>query len=586
MEFIFNTYAFSLIFFGSITLLLSFYMLRNEKGAVRWVGFTMLSNSIWAITYGFELASVNIDQMKFFLSIEYLGIVSLPITWCMFCMELVDRENWYRNMNNKLLVMFVPLLTLILVWTNDYHHIYYQQLSIDRSGDFPMLKIVPAFFYYVFTFFFYILLVIGSYLLILKFRASDAAYRKQNYIILIAAFVPWVANICYKAGFKPLTHLDLTPFAFLLSTLLLFVWIYNLKMFDVLPIARKKILDLMQDGFVVLDQQKRIIDFNSAFADYTGITSYKLTGKKLEEIFPDQPVLINLVEQHYSGKHQLFINRGATLCEIEADIRILDEDRPGQSATVIKLQDVTELRKETIKSQQQAEELKRLNALKDRIFSIMAHDLRGPLLNLSEVIKMVDDNTISLDEFKMLSPTLNKDIAYTSDLLENILHWSRSQLSGYGINREEFDLKTLINSEVSYHLPAAKLKKITVIQDVPAGMMGFADTLMMQIVLRNLITNAIKFCKQDCTVEIFLCGESEDYLEICVKDDGIGMSAEMVARLFSGENVSSRGTLNEKGTGLGLMVCREFMERNDGIINLESKPGEGTKFILSIPKNK
>jgi len=583
MEFFFNTYAFSLIFFGSITLLLSFYILKNERGAVRWVGLVMLSNSIWSVAYGFELASSNADQMKFFVNIEYLGITTLPVIWFLYCMELVEKDQWFKKTSNKLLISVIPVLTLLLVWTNDFHHIHYEQISIDRSGDFPMLALVPGPSFRIFTLFFYCLLLIGSYLLIVKFRKSDAAYRKQNYIVMIAAFIPWAANISYMAGLRPLTHLDLTPYAFLLSSILLFIWIYNMKLFDILPVARKKILDLMQDGFVVLDQQKRIIDYNAAFIYYTGIKTQKIAGKKLEEVLKDQPLLLALVSQHYSGKHPLFINTVTGTTEMEADVRILEEHRPDHSAMIIKLQDITELRKEAVKSQQQTEELKTLNALKDRIFSIMAHDLRGPLLNLSEVLKMVNDNTISIEEFKMLSPTLNKDIAYTADLLENILHWSRSQLNGYGINIEVFDLKKLINDEVTYHLPSANSKKITVIQDIPDDTTAYADMLMMQIVLRNLITNAIKFCKETCLIEIFIQEGTEDFVSICLRDNGVGMSAETAERLFRGENISSRGTQNEKGTGLGLMVCRDFMERNGGTIAMESKLGLGTSFCLNIP---
>ena len=178
MEFFFNTYAFSLIFFGSITLLLSFYILKNERGAVRWVGLVMLSNSIWSVAYGFELASSNADQMKFFVNIEYLGITTLPVIWFLYCMELVEKDQWFKKTSNKLLISIIPILTLLLVWTNDFHHIHYEQISIDRSGDFPMLALVPGPSFRIFTLFFYCLLLIGSYLLIVKFRKSDAAYRK------------------------------------------------------------------------------------------------------------------------------------------------------------------------------------------------------------------------------------------------------------------------------------------------------------------------------------------------------------------------------------------------------------------------
>lgn len=587
MEFIFNNYALTLLFLGGIELVLSFYILLNEKSVVRWVGFMMLANSIWSMAYGAELASINLMQMKICVDIEYIGITWLPVAWFIFCLELAEKEKWYQKLSNKLLITVIPVLTLLLAWTNDFHHLHYKELSVDYTGDFPMLSIVPAIGFKIFTVFFYLLFVIGSYLLIVKYKNSDSTYRKQNYLIIIAAFIPFLANFCYMIGLRPLIHLDPTPFAFLLTTILVFIGIYRFKLFDILPVARKKILELMEDGFIVMDNHKRIIDYNPAFKKYNGnVSSNKITGKRIDEIFPDQAILIELINQGYTGKHLLFINTRTGLCEIEADIRIIHANPSEQIATIIKLQDVTEIRKEALKSKQQTEELKTLNALKDRIFSIMAHDLRGPLLNISEVLKMIANNTIDLNEFKMLSPTLTKDIAYTTDLLENILHWSRSQLNGYGINRELLDLKQLITSEVNYHLPAATLKKINVFQAIPDNTMIYADVLMMQIVIRNLITNAIKFCKEGCWINIYWLEKTKDYVDICIEDNGVGISEEVIKRLFSGENISSRGTQNEKGTGLGLMVCRDFMERNEGSITIKSVLNQGTQFYLSIPSSK
>ncbi|HEY0174765.1 MAG TPA: histidine kinase N-terminal 7TM domain-containing protein, partial [Pedobacter sp.] len=172
MIFDFNVYAVTLILFGSIILFLSAYVLNNESGAVRWVGLLMLSNSIWSIAYGLELASSTLEQMKCMINIEYLGIASLPFNWFLFCLGLAGKGKWLQKTSNKILITIVPVITLLLLWTNDFHHLHYAQLSVDRSGNFPMLKITPGISYYLFTLYFYILLGIGNYLLIKKFSRS------------------------------------------------------------------------------------------------------------------------------------------------------------------------------------------------------------------------------------------------------------------------------------------------------------------------------------------------------------------------------------------------------------------------------
>ena len=585
MAFDFNIYALTLVFFGSITLLLSLYILSNETGAVRWVGLLMLSNSVWSITYGLELASTDLLQMKLLVNVEYLGIASLPFNWFLFCLVLAGRGKWLQKTSNKILITIVPLSTLLLLWTNSFHHLYYRSIGIDTSGSFPMLEIVPGIGYYLFTLYFYILLAIGNYVLIKKFSKSDIVYRKQNRVVLIGALIPWLANLSYMAGLRPINHLDITPYAFLIATIMIFVAIYRFELFDTLPIAREKVLELMRDGFVVLDHQNRIIDYNSAFKNYTPAgQSGEIIGKDFSEILPAQPELNLFLKKHTPGKTELLVRTADGIYDLEVDVTFLNENKLNRNATIIKFQDLTSLRQEALKSQQQARELQKLNQLKDRIFSIMAHDLRGPLLNVTEVLRMISDDTITTEEFKFLSPKLSKDISYTTDLLENILHWSRSQLKGYSINRDFCDLKALVSSEINYHMKSASDKNITISHSLDDELTAFADLLMMQMVVRNLLGNAIKFCHPECRIEISAAYCEKNYICIRIQDNGVGIAEENIQRIFKGENVSSMGTKNEKGTGIGLMVCWDFMERNGGYITMESQLGKGTTFNLKIPR--
>jgi signal transduction histidine kinase len=583
MNFIFNSYATTLIFWGTATLLLSYYVYRREGVAVRWFGLMMCSNAIWSLGYGMELASSSLAQMKFFINIEYLGISSLPLSWFLFCLELSGKNSWLRTRLNMWLLVALPVITTLLVWTNGYHHLYYKALSVSLEPPFPMLVINPGLFYIIFTIYFYVLLAIGSYLLIMKFKQEDKIYKKQNYSIVIAVLFPWTANVIYRLGLSPIGSLDITPFAFIITILLISVGIYRFKLFDILPVAREKVLELMQDGFMVLDWQHRVIDYNFAFKKYVGNPgNKKIIGVSVESLFPNQSLLIDYINHHKSGKIELMVSNQIGTFDLEADVSYLNHQSLRSEATIIKLQDLTNLRQEALKSKVQAMELQRLNHLKDRIFSIIAHDLRGPLVNLSEILKMFSNGVISIEEFKELSPKLNTDIIYTTDLLENILHWSRSQLKGFGVNKEYFDLRNLIINEINYHKPSASTKKIEIVHDVFPGQMVYADLLMIQIVVRNILNNAIKFCKEGCEIHFFASYINE-YMVLRIKDNGTGMPSEVVNKIFKGDHITTRGTSNEKGTGLGLMVCKEFMHKNDGDIKVDSTDGVGTMFTISIP---
>jgi signal transduction histidine kinase len=584
MDFTFNVYALILLFCGKITLFLSYYVYKREAGAVRLFGIMMFTNAIWSIAYGFELASNSLAQIKFFINIEYIGITTLPLSWFLFCLHLSGKEKWYKRRVNFNILGVITLITMITVWTNDWHHFYYKSLSIDDSGYFPMARIEPGIGYRLFTGYFYLLLAIGNYLLFAKFKSADAIYRRQNYLIIFASMIPWFANIIYLAGIRPLGNLDITPFAFIATVVLVAIAIYRFKLFDVVPVAREKVMDLMQDGFVILDNKKRVIDYNLSFKRYLATSKKnRIIGTTLQELLPEHEAFHQYIENHKAGNLELRISNELGVFDLEVDVRYLDENQPNSDATIIKMQDLTQFKKDALKSIEQTEELKRLNQLKDRIFSIIAHDLRAPLVNLSEVLKMISEGLISAEEFKMLTPTLSKDIIYTTDLLENILHWSRSQLKGNRINKEYFDLKVLVVNEVSYHMPSARAKNITIVQDVFPGAMIYADMLMIQIVVRNILNNAIKFCYDNCEINLFAVYTEAHFIKLCIEDNGKGMEPLVLEKLFSGENHSTRGTMNEKGTGLGMVVCKEFMERNHGKIFVSSESGKGTGFCLFLP---
>ncbi len=583
MNFTFNSYAITLIFCGIITLFFSYHLFKKKGEAVRLFGFMMVSNSIWSIAYGFELASTNINLMYFFIKIEYLGITTLPISWLLFCLNLSGKESWYKKRFRLYCLLLVPFITVAMVWTNSYHHLHYRSVSLDQTTPFPLLKLEPGIWYRFYMVYFYVLLGVGSFL-ILKTVKTESIYKRQNYAIFFAALIPWLVNFAYILGFRPIANLDLTPFAFIIATILIAIAIYRFKLFDILPIAREKVLDLIQDGYLVLDGKNRVIDYNLSFKKYLpDVLRNKIIGTHITSLFPQQTDFLDFLKNHNSGKIEMKVQIQETSFDLEADIMYLNQHQLNNEATIIKLQDLTATKEEALKSKLQTEELKKLNQLKDKIFSIIAHDLRGPLVNLSEILKMIDTGMITPDEFKALSPKLSRDILYTTDLLENILHWSRSQLKGYGINKVHFELRNMITNEVNYHLPSATIKHITILQDIFPGQIVYGDMLMIQIVVRNILNNSIKFCNEGCEITINAVFKANHQMMICIKDNGMGMSAEALKMLNTGTSVSTRGTNDEKGTGLGLVICRDFMERNNGTMEVCSEPGLGTTFILYLP---
>lgn len=235
---------------------------------------------------------------------------------------------------------------------------------------------------------------------------------------------------------------------------------------------------------------------------------------------------------------------------------------------------------------QQNSELQELNATKDKFFSIISHDLKGPLNSLTGFSGMLIKHTdaLSKEEIQMLAKDFDKSLKNLLSLLENLLEWSRSQTGMLDVKPTPLQVKSLINSNVDLLHKMAENKNIQIQTEVPGTLWAYAGENQMNTVLRNLISNALKFTQAGGQVTV-KARESKDVLEIAVADNGVGISREGLQKLFKIEHKhSSQGTANEKGTGLGLMLCKEFIEQSGGTLTVESQEGKGSTFRFTVPK--
>ena len=232
-----------------------------------------------------------------------------------------------------------------------------------------------------------------------------------------------------------------------------------------------------------------------------------------------------------------------------------------------------------------AVELGELNATKDKLFSIIAHDLRNPfnaIITLSDFIEEHIRKGENDEALHMLG-LLQKSSQSTYNLLQNLLEWSMLKREAMQCNPAELELLPLVEDEVTTFRNMAQQKDIVIEINVPAGLMVQADGNMLKTVLRNLCGNALKYTHPGGKISISACREGSA-VTIAVQDSGIGMTPEEIEKLFLLHSGSSKpGTRQEKGSGLGLMLCSEFIHLHNGTIRVESTPGKGSTFIVSIP---
>ena len=239
--------------------------------------------------------------------------------------------------------------------------------------------------------------------------------------------------------------------------------------------------------------------------------------------------------------------------------------------------------KDTIRKQ--AQRLEELNAAKDKLFSIVAHDVRGPLGNLKFMIQLMELKGINFgsNDFYHNLERIKSSTDEILNLLENLLYWSRSQVGTLKCVPEEFELDDIIRENVSLLQPNAEAKKISLINEADKGLKLWADRNMVRTIIRNLVSNAIKFTHEEGTVVLAAQVKSE-MVEISIKDNGVGISKDKVSLIFSDSGYfTSYGTHREKGSGLGLPLCRSFIQMNKGKFYGDSEVGKGTTFYFTIP---
>ncbi len=246
-----------------------------------------------------------------------------------------------------------------------------------------------------------------------------------------------------------------------------------------------------------------------------------------------------------------------------------------------------EIEKQKEDIQLQATQLKELSRFKDKTFSVLSHDLRSPLGLLTSTLMLLDNNVLTPDEFNMVMEELNNQLNSVNILLDNLLNWSKSYFQGKMSAKPEL---VAINNIVAQNIHLlhyiAASKNIMLVNNIGDSITAFCDPGQIDIVTRNLISNALKFTKENGTITIS-ANHNGNEVQLTVADNGVGMAQEQLARIFTNTSVDSTyGTAGEKGIGLGLALCREFIKANNGNISAKSQLNKGTVITVTLPLNR
>ena len=354
-------------------------------------------------------------------------------------------------------------------------------------------------------------------------------------------------------------------------------------------------LDSVTEGILVIDDQNIRILINKRFIDLFNVPQHVLDDKEDSRLLQYITSLTKdpasfLEKIYYLNSHtneksydEIEFKNGLILDRYSAPILGKDKNSYGRIWT---FHDITRLKNAELEIKLKNAELQKVTAEKDKFYSIIAHDLRGPLGSIMGMTEMMTDEAeyISEEERKGLTLNIRDSVRNTFNLLEQLLQWTRMQHGLTDFKPRMLFLNDVVEESLKVFVETARIKSVELTTIIPQHLSVFADQNMLQAIIRNLVSNALKFTPSGGIIAINALLEENKFAEISITDTGIGMCKEILDNLFRLDvNTKRLGIHGEQSTGLGLLLCQEFVEKHGGKIKVESHEGKGSVFSFTVP---
>jgi PAS domain S-box-containing protein len=588
MHWQYTPYAPPLVIAALVSILLAVHAWRRRPAPGATISAAMmLAVAVWSLGYALELSSADLPSIVFWARIEYLGIVSGPVAALLLALAYTGRERWLTRRRLSLLAI-VPLLTLLLIWTNDLHGLVWRSVRLANDGSFAQLDVSYGAWFLVHVIYSYLTMLIGIVLVCAFFMRSTRLYRGQAAVLVLGWAAPLIGNALYISRISPFPYLDLTPFAFTLAGLLWAWGLFHFHLLDIVPVARDAIIESMSDAVIVLDARNRIVDLNPAAQRIVRHTAPEAIGQPVGQILAARSDLVERYRDVIEASAEIALGSEAQCCY---DLRISPlYDRQGHlSGRLIVLRDITDRKRVEEELYRAKEAAETASRAKSTFLANMSHELRTPLtsiLGYSELLQ-VRARTRGYDEFSADLAQIRSAGSHLLALINDILDLSKIEAGKLELYLETFDVPVLVNYVSSTVRPLFE-RNGNSLELHCADTLGkmHADMTRVQQILFNLLSNGAKFTEHG-TITLNVARETtgdDDWFSFQFADTGIGMTAEQMQGLFKDFTQADASTTRKYGgTGLGLALSSRFCRMMGGTIAVESQAGKGSLFTVRLP---
>lgn len=551
--------------------------------------FTLMMIMIaeWAIMSTLESAALEIPSKIFWSKLEYIGALTSSVFFLRYAIGVAEiRNKWLTRY--FFIFWIIPVLIILLAATNELHNIIWQNFSWSPAGNNILIyHHGPGFL--VAMGYSLLMVAIALFNIIKALPEMPYIFKRQAWSVIIASIFPVISAIIYVTKNSPVEGLNITVMSFLLTGTVLLFGITKYKIFDIAPFARRRLTEILRDGILIIDPESKIIYHNPAASELLKIKSRYFYSdlRDIQWLYNECIEYLNI-----ASTDKELIAQGPDDLWLNIQIIKITDDTKNYKGHLLVLRNVTIRKKLEIQTSglndvlfNSHKQLLELNAQKDKILSIIGHDLKTPFHQITSLSQILKEDFNSLDKDTTID--LIDDILKASEngykILEEILEWAKTQRDSTVLNPQQINILTLIEEIIdSLNITAAN-KRIEFIKVIPEDAVFYADKNMTTIVFRNLLSNAIKFSHPGGKIILSSTSESRK-ATISIQDFGVGISPnELTSLLTNTFKTSRQGTLGEKGTGLGLLLSRELIFKNNGSIEVESEPEKGSIFKITLP---
>ena len=556
---------------------------RKGERVCRFMMIILLSVMVWSMMHTLQMI-VDDHQLKLlFAKLTYIGITMIPPSWFLVACIYTRNLQALVDTRYRYLLYILPVSTLFLRLTDDYHHLIWSSASfIEVNGIvMPYPKYGPWF--WIFTTYGLFLIIAGSGMLIAELANYSIAYRRRYLILFFSAIIPFISTGIYLSRIYPT---DLTPLSFSVSTLLFALLISSkIDYIDLIPIARDRVIESMEDGVMVFDDKGRLIDANESARRM--IPDEDLMGKDARDL-PEE--IRDILYKSDGG----ILERGGRYYDVKS--RSILDGRGREMGRVAIIRDVTEIegyRRELERLNRnleeevnrKTEEIRKLLKQKDEFISQLGHDLKTPLTPIVSLLPIIRER-IRDDDVKKLVDVVIRNANYMKNLVTDTLRLAQLNSRDYRFNLEDLELHDVVEESIEDNRYQFEEKNISPENMVPRGMVVRADKLRLKEVFANLISNSIRYTPEGGRIE-FRAREEGNEVMVEVRDNGRGLSEEEKERIFDEFYKVDRSRRDLDTSGLGLTICKKIVERHGGRIWAESDGlGKGTSICFTLPLQK